>query len=124
MRFAGSRIPCRRPREEMLAVPRVLPITAARVIDGAECLELGIANRLATDKGPAAMAAEWAQVITRQAPLALRAAKRAVLEGRELPMSQALEVERSAYDSLINSADREEGLRAFIEKRPPVWRGR
>ncbi|MEE9465237.1 MAG: enoyl-CoA hydratase-related protein, partial [Candidatus Neomarinimicrobiota bacterium] len=98
-------------------------IAGARVIDGAECLKLGIANRVATSGDLATVADEWAQVITRQAPLALRAAKLAVLEGWELPLSKALEVERAAYDSLINTADREEGLRAFTEKRPPVWRG-
>ncbi len=99
-------------------------IAGAMVIDGAQCLELGIANRVAPGEDLAAEADEWAQAIARQAPLALRAAKQAVLEGRELPLSQALEVERAAYDSLIDTADREEGLRAFTEKRPPVWRRR
>ncbi len=98
-------------------------IAGARVIGGAECLALGIANRVAADEDLVPVTDEWAQAIARQAPLALRAAKRAVLEGRELPMSQALEVERAAYDGLINTVDREEGLRAFTEKRPPKWRG-
>ncbi len=98
-------------------------IAGARVIDGAQCLDLGIANRVATAGDLVTVADEWAQAIARQAPLALRAAKRAVLEGRELPLSQALDVERAAYDSLIDTADREEGLRAFTGKRPPKWRG-
>ncbi len=98
-------------------------IATAKVLDGPQCLELGIANRVVAAGELAAATGNLAQAIVKQAPLALRAAKWAVIQGREQPLSKALEVEGAAYDSLIDTADREEGLRAFGEQRPPEWEG-
>ena len=67
---------------------------------------------------------DLAREIAKQAPLALRAAKRAVMQGREQSLSHALEIEGAAYDSLIDTADCVEGLRAFGEQRPPEWEGK
>ncbi len=99
-------------------------IATAKVLDGPECLELGIANRVVTAGELTAATDDLAQVIAKQAPLALRAAKWAVIQGREQPLSRALEIEGAAYDSLIDTVDREEGLRAFGEQRPPEWEGK
>jgi len=56
-------------------------------------------------------------------PLALAAAKRAVDIGFGKPMAEALTVERACYESVLASQDRNEGLRAFAEKRPPRYQG-
>ncbi len=53
---------------------------------------------------------------------ALRIAKRAVVEGAKLPLDQALDCESESFGLLWSSPDREEGVRAFIEKRKPNFR--
>ncbi len=62
--------------------------------------------------------------IAANAPLAIKAAKRSINEGLGQPVKQALEVEQRAYKSIIASEDRQEGLKAFREKRRPKWKGK
>ena len=99
-------------------------IFSARILDGAGCLELGLAERVVPRAELAAAARSYAEELARNAPLALRAAKRAITQGLERPMAEALRQEGEAYDSLIPTRDREEGIRAFMEKRPPGWEGK
>lgn len=58
------------------------------------------------------------------APLSIRAAKRAIDEGFGLPLADGLRLERACYETILTSDDRNEGLRAFAEKRPPRYAGR
>ena len=62
--------------------------------------------------------------IAANAPLAIKAAKRSINEGLNQPVKQALEVEQRSYKSIIASEDRQEGLKAFKEKRRPKWKGK
>ena len=62
--------------------------------------------------------------ISANSPLAIKAAKRSINEGLGQPVKQALEVEQRAYKSIIASEDRQEGLKAFREKRRPKWKGK
>ena len=62
--------------------------------------------------------------MARNAPLALRAAKQAILEGLDLPLREGLLAEAKAYAGLVGTRDRNEGLKAFLDKRPPQWRGK
>lgn len=57
-------------------------------------------------------------------PLSIRGTKRAIDEGIEMPLEQALRFELEIYDKVANSADAEEGLSAFLEKRKPVYSGK
>ena len=65
-----------------------------------------------------------AQQIAAMPPLAVRAAKRSVLAAAELPLSAGLRAERDAFFDLFATHDQTEGMRAFQEKRPPMWAGR
>lgn len=58
------------------------------------------------------------------APRSLQQAKSAIEQGYGRPLSDGLELERSLYDVTLHSEDRDEGLAAFAEGRPPVYRGR
>ena len=64
-----------------------------------------------------------AQEISRLAPLAIRACLEAVIRGNELPLEEGLALETKLFASLFASDDVREGTRAFLEKRPPVFKG-
>ena len=57
-------------------------------------------------------------------PLAVRAAKELVNAAEELPLGEGIRLERRLFHMLAGTADKAEGMAAFIEKRPAVWKGR
>lgn len=65
----------------------------------------------------------WASEIASAAPLSLRQAKYAIDAGFDSPLATGLEIETEAYLKLLHSRDRLEGLAAFAEKRPPIYKG-
>jgi methylglutaconyl-CoA hydratase len=97
-------------------------IFTARKLTAAEAKEIGLVNRVVARDELLPAAREMAERIAAQGPLAVRAAKRAINGGLALGTGLALEWE--AYQSILPTEDRQEGLRAFAEKRPPVYRGR
>jgi E-phenylitaconyl-CoA hydratase len=62
--------------------------------------------------------------IKANAPLSVRAIKRVVYEGLDMPLQNALKVERYVWGTLRNTEDRIEGRKAFAEKRPPIYKGK
>jgi enoyl-CoA hydratase len=62
--------------------------------------------------------------VAKKGPLAIRRAKEAIDRGADLDLADGLEIERQLFSDLFNSADRTEGMKAFLEKRPPVFTGR
>jgi enoyl-CoA hydratase/carnithine racemase len=86
--------------------------------------ELGLVNRLVAEGAALESALELAERIAENAPLAVRGAKRVVVESRDWPMEEAFERQLPIYEPIRNSEDAREGARAFTEKRPPEWRGR
>lgn len=99
-------------------------ILSARIIDTDECLRLGLADRVVPAAQLHDAADSFAQELAQNAPLALRAAKEAILKGMELPLAEALEEEGRAYGKTIQTRDRTEGIKAFLEKRTPNWEGK
>jgi len=69
-------------------------------------------------------ALSMAETIAANGPVALRLAKKAIEEGWNLPMHEALQVEWRAYEGVLETSDREEALQAFAEKRPPRFQGK
>ena len=65
-----------------------------------------------------------AEVIAANGPVAVRLAKRAIEDGFDLPIDEALALEWRSYQGVLETEDREEALRAFAEKRPPRFLGR
>ncbi len=69
-------------------------------------------------------ARETAAAIAANAPLAVRAVKRAINEGARMPLREAMAHELKLYNGLLGSYDRYEGVNAFNEKRKPVFTGK
>ncbi|MCJ7715756.1 MAG: enoyl-CoA hydratase-related protein [Anaerolineales bacterium] len=65
-----------------------------------------------------------AQEISIRAPLAVQAGKRMVNQCFEVSLSQGLEDERKTFYNLFSSQDQKEGMKAFLDKRDPVWKGK
>jgi enoyl-CoA hydratase/carnithine racemase len=70
------------------------------------------------------MAVAVAEQIAENAPVAVAAAKASIEEAWDLPLDAALAKERDHYERALMSEDRDEGLRAFAEKRAPRWKGK
>jgi enoyl-CoA hydratase len=65
-----------------------------------------------------------AKKIASNGPFAVKACKRAIHKGMELPLEQALRTEMEEYDRVARSEDAEEGIASFIEKKKPTFTGR
>ena len=99
-------------------------ILTGRRIGAARARELGIVSEVVPSAELPAAAARWAVEIASAAPLALGAAKRAIDEGISRSLGEGLKIERERYEEVLVTDDRNEGLAAFIEKRPPLYKGR
>lgn len=99
-------------------------ILTSELIDADTALRYGIVTTVLpqAELMPAALA--LAQRIADQPPLAVRYAKRAINRGMQTDLDSGLEFERYAAAMIIDSEDRKEGMRAFVEKRKPVFAGR
>jgi enoyl-CoA hydratase/carnithine racemase len=106
-----------------LAVAKELILTGRR-IGAARAKELGIVSSVVPGAELAAAADRLAAELAGAGPLAVAQAKKAIDGGFDLPMKEALAHERACYDVVLESEDRNEGLAAFAEKRPPVFKGK
>lgn len=106
-----------------VAIAKELILTGRRV-DAAGAARVG----LVTTVCPAGQLEQTVAALTAElaagAPRALAQAKRAIDRGFALPLPEALRIERTCYEALLTSDDRNEGLRAFAEKRPPRFTGK
>lgn len=99
-------------------------VFTGRRLAAREALELGVVNRVVHDDALLETCRELAARIRRASPIAVRQAKKAIDEGAELSLDQGLVLEAEAWLVNFCASDRVEGLRAFVEKRRPVYRGR
>lgn len=93
-------------------------------IDAGEAHRIGLVNRVFPAACLLGEATGVAAAIAQRAPLSVRKIKEAVNGSLDLPLEAGLELERACHDFLLDSDDRSEGIRAFVEKREPVFVGR
>lgn len=94
------------------------------LIDAEEAHRIGLVEFLVDEGKHLEKAHEVAERMARWSPVALRLVKRSVRASMETPLSAGLELERELFLAAFSSEDAREGLRAFIEKREPRFRGR
>jgi enoyl-CoA hydratase len=99
-------------------------ILTGRTMDAAEAHAAGLVTMVVPAVETVEAALDLAGRIAAMPPLAVRAAKRAVRAAEELPLSAGLAAERAAFFDLFATEDQREGMRAFMDKRSPVWTGR
>ncbi len=94
------------------------PITAGRA------RELGLVNKVVPAEMTVAVAQRVARQLAEKPPLAVRLAKESVLKAFETPLAEGLASERRSFYFLFSTEDQKEGMRAFLEKRRGVFKGR
>jgi enoyl-CoA hydratase len=99
-------------------------ILTGDTIGAAEAQSIGLVTRVVPSEATVDAALELAARIAAQPPIAIRAAKAAILAADERSLRDGLAAERKAFFALFDTADQAEGMAAFTEKRPPTWSGR
>lgn len=93
-------------------------------IDAATALDWRVVNEVVAAGGALARTMELARQIARSAPLAVQWAKSALQHGADMDFRNAYALDLAAHNLLVRTADRQEGILAFNEKRAPRWEGR
>ncbi|MBA3864822.1 MAG: enoyl-CoA hydratase/isomerase family protein [Solirubrobacterales bacterium] len=99
-------------------------VLTGRRFDAATAHAWGLVNKVAERGSCLDEAQELARIVAERPSVAARLAKRAVLGSEELGMTAGLAAERELFDEAMATEDRVEGMRAFLEKREPNFRGR
>lgn len=113
----------RLPRAIGMSNAMLMLLTGDRV-DAAEALRIGLVSEVVEPAALMEAATAIARRIADNAPLSVRAIKRLVRDGMDMPLEAAIAAERYAFGLLRDTQDRIEGRVAFQEKRPPVFKGR
>jgi enoyl-CoA hydratase/carnithine racemase len=113
----------RLPRIAGMAVAKRWIFTA-RMFTAQEAKQDGVADAIVPADRLDDAALELAGTIAANGPVAVRLAKQAIEGGFDLSMDEALALEWQCYEGVLGTSDREEALKAFAEKRPPLFTGR
>jgi enoyl-CoA hydratase/carnithine racemase len=112
-------------------LPRILgaPLAKELIFTGRrmpaiEAKQVGLINHLVPAGQARVKATEIAETISRNGPVAVRQAKKAIAYGAETDLDTGMVLAIEAYNVCVGTEDRVEGVRAFNEKRPPRFSGR
>lgn len=112
-------------------LPRAIPwckaaemLLMGKLIDAQEAYRIGLVNKVVPQAELMATAREWAEAICKAAPLAVRAAKEAMLRGSAMTIEEGLRLENALVTSVLATEDFDEGTTAFVEKRKPNYKAK
>lgn len=113
-------------------LPKLIGMQAAKemiffgeMIDAARSFQIGLVNCVTEPEKAMDTAMEWAKKLCKKAPVALKTAKRTIVKAAETPESiYALKIEEENWAFLFGTEDQKEGMKAFIEKRKPIYKGK
>jgi len=99
-------------------------VLTGRLISAEEALRARLVNAVVPAESTLDEARAWAREIGSKPPLAIRLAKEAVLKTFDTTLEGGLEFERKNFYLLFGTEDQKEGMKAFLEKRPALWKGK
>jgi len=99
-------------------------ILTGDMISAGEALRIGLVDEVHPPEELNARATDMAEKISSRGPLAVRFAKRAIHRGLDLSLEQGLALEAEFFGRLFDTEDQKEGTAAFLEKRPPRFKGK
>ncbi len=100
-------------------------ILSGRVISAQEALSMGLVNKVVKDEELEAETEKFVDQFKKLSPIILRKNKKAIVLGLMENFDQSLDIIEEIYlDELMKTADAEEGLKSFLEKRKPVWKNK
>ncbi|MBW1679692.1 MAG: enoyl-CoA hydratase/isomerase family protein [Deltaproteobacteria bacterium] len=112
-------------------LPRLIGVGRAKVllytgdsIDAREAYRIGLANKVVPVESLMDEAKKMAFKLKSQPPYALKITKMAVNEGINMDLQSALNYEARCFEIIFSTEDRKEGLRAFLEKTKPIFKGK
>jgi enoyl-CoA hydratase len=112
-------------------MPRLIPVGKAKeliytgeMIGATEAMRIGLVDRVVKGENLEDEAKKLAAKILEKGPLAIKAAKKAINEGLALPLREGLKLESRYFGELFGTEDKNEGARAFLEKRKPIFKGK
>ncbi|MCF8709430.1 enoyl-CoA hydratase/isomerase family protein [Rhizorhapis sp. SPR117] len=121
--MAAGGTTARMPRQMGWAASMEMLLTA-RPIDAERALRLGLINEVVPHDELIETARRWAAEICRNSPMAVQATKRSAVLGLAAgSLAEAFAIEDACADELLGTQDAQEGARAYLEKRPPIWTG-
>ena len=97
-------------------------ILSARTVDASEAERLGLVTRIVESNDPALIGREFLKPYLKHSLIALELAKQAVQRGMQTTLAEGLGIERDCSTMAFRSGDATEGMTAFLEKRPPVFK--
>ena len=100
-----------------------LMVMTGEAITGERAVQLGLAAEFVTEGSPRDRALALAQLAAKMPPKAIRAIKRTLASGADLPLDAALALENREFLLLFDTQDKTEGMRAFLDKRAPNFTG-
>jgi enoyl-CoA hydratase/carnithine racemase len=113
----------RLPRSIPLAKAMEMILTARR-ISAQEASELGLINKVVPQAELMDEVERWIATLLERGPLALRAAKQAILQGLNMTLDEGMQLEQRLMAGLLKTEDAREGPLAFAQKRKPEFKAR
>ncbi len=112
-------------------LPRSIPLAKAmeiilmgEAITADEAYRIGLINKVVPQPELMNEVERWVGILLERGPLALRAAKQAMLQGLSLPLDDGMKLEQQLFASLLQTDDAREGPLAFAQKRKPNYKGK
>ena len=93
-------------------------------INAAEAYRIGLINKVVPQSELMNEVERWVAVLLERGPLALRAAKQAMLQGMNMPLDEGMQLEQRLMGGLLRTEDAREGPMAFAQKRKPEFKAR
>ncbi len=113
------------PLARLIGRKKVLEmVLTGNMISASEAERLGLVNKVVPKEELEAATLELAQKLAAKSPLALQIGKEGIYAMQDMPYPQSLDMLGNLFASLCCTEDAEEGVRAFLQKEEPKWRGR